>query len=464
MRLKLLFILLLVLPLGVQAYTITSNTIAGSVVEGESLEFEFTILNEKPFNDVVWFFDLIDDRLFNVRYSESRVNLEAGENRTVMMHVDSKPDTPLLIEIPFKIYFSNPAQENEEVVFKGKFLKASDFRPVITGYSFMDVFDPRAPQGLYVNVYNPTNSFMEAEVRYEMLRDDAVIFNDSVQKRIEPYTTEKVFFEVEMDYDQDPGFYTIRFRAYNRGFANEWNETEFQVIGYGEFQVSSPIINQDLLGKILRINVTNVGTEISGFSLPLRIAPVEMFFNYETSGDVSFEDGQVIFSGTVEPGETAELVYKVTYLPLIILPVLIVLAYYVYAYLTRKVGISRKIVPMLIGENSSSFKVTIRLRNLTNEKIKGVRVKEALLPFIKKIGSYGTLHPKQIRDLTGKKLLWDVGDMAPKSEVVITYQFQTSFGILGKIIIPGSKAEFKYKGKSGVSRSGTSIIPTSINH
>ena len=132
----------------------------------------------------------------------------------------------------------------------------------------------------------------------------------------------------------------------------------------------------------------------------------------------------------------------------------------IYSYLTRKVSISRKIIPLDVGEHSSTFKVTIKVKNISNATLKNVRVRDTMLPFIKKIGTYGTLHPKMIKDLTGKKLLWTVGEVAPKSEVIITYRFDTSLAILGRIFLPGTKVEYKHKGKFGSTRGKVSLVAT----
>jgi hypothetical protein len=463
-KLIITLVVLLALPLSVQAYTLTSETINGTVVEGETLHYRVTITNDKIFNDTVWFSQFIDERLFDLTYALDRVTLTPGENRTIDIFVDSTLDTPLLIEVPFRFYFSNPANENNEVTFKGKFLKAGDVRPMILDYSFPSGFDPRYAQTLIVYVYNPSGTFINSLVKYEIRKDDELLFNDSTTSMLEPLTSTQVSFNVQMVYDQPVGDYVLRFRAYNKDYAYEWNETTFTITGYAEYHISEPLIEKvffGFFGKTLRLNLTNTGTGTGTHSVKLKMAPVDRFMAYEKEGNITFVGGQAVFTAILTPGETKEFVYKITYLPLILLPIFLVVVYYFYAFFTRKAKVSRKVVPIHIGEHSSSFKVTMRIRNLSKDKLKSVRVREVMLPFIKKIGSYGTLHPKIIKDLTGKKLLWNVGEMSPRSEVIITYQFHTSLGILGKIFIPGTKLEYKHKGIVKTARGGVSVFSTS---
>ncbi|MBR9679135.1 MAG: hypothetical protein GON13_02605 [Nanoarchaeota archaeon] len=459
-KVVILLFAMLALPLAVNAYTLAYEVINSTVIEGDSLHYIFTITNEKSYTDNIWLSYFIDENLFNIHSSASRVSLLAGENKSIDFYIDSTKDTPLLIEIPFTIYFSNPAGMNNEITLKGKFLKASNLRPIVTGYSFLDFVDPRQEQELIINVHNPTNMIIDSEVRYEILQYDVVLFNNSKNVLLEPLTTAKVFFKIGLEYGQLPEDYILRFRAYNKGYANEWNETEFKVISYYEYAVGSPVVEQNVFGKIIKLNITNVGTGEGVISVPINIAPIERFFNYYTDGDIVFENGKILLTATLNAGETASFVYKVTYIPLLLLPFILLGIYLIYVYATRKISISRKVVPLNLGEHSSTFKVTIKIKNISNATLKNVRVRDVMLPFIKKIGTYGTLHPKMIRDLTGKKLLWSVGEVAPKSEVIITYHFDTSLAILGRIFLPGTKVEYKHKGKVGSVRGKISLVST----
>jgi len=407
---------------------------------------------------------LSDTQLFSTSYSSSRVILAPGENATVSFSVFSTVDTPLLIEIPFKIYFSNPSGENNEITFKGKFLKASDFRPIILSSSFPSSLDPRVSQELGVSVYNPSSSFIDSTVKFEVLSGGNLVFNGSKSVRIEPLSSENVSVPVNFNYWQAPGTYTIRYRAYNKDYAFEWNQTVFNIKGFDEYAISKPIVSQGLFGKTIILNVTNTGTIRGDFSFNLTASPLERLFGYYHEGDIKISGSSLVLGASINSGEVAVFVYKVTYVPVIMLPIVLLLAYYAYYYLNRKITISRKIVPISITENSTTFRVTIKLRSLANSKIKDLRIKEYILPFVKKIGSYGTLHPKQISDLTGKKLLWEVNELAPKGEVIITYEFHTSMGILGRIILPGTRAEYSVKGRKISSKGGVSAFSTGKNN
>jgi hypothetical protein len=432
-------------------------------VEGESLHYTVTITNDKNYNDTIWFFQLLKEEFYVASYAKDRFALTPGANVTFDVFIAPTDDTPLLIELPFTFYFSNPANENAQIVFKGKFLKASDLRPVIASYSFPGSFDPRQTQELILEVYNPTGTFMEPLVRYEILKNDVLVMNDSLTILLEPLTLVKVSFNVNMDDRQQTGDYALRFRAYNKDYAYAWNTTVFTILGYAEYPAPEPVIEKPLLGllgKTVKLNITNTGTGQGTISVPMSVTPIDRFLSYDKKGNVTFTGDKAIFTATIPAGGTAEFVYRVTYAPLILLPIILLSLYYAYTYATRKIRVSRKVVPLHIGEHSTSFKVTIRVKNLSKQKLKSVRVREVMLPFIKKIGSYGTLHPKIIKDLTGTKLFWTIDEMSPRSEVIITYQFHTSLGILGKIFLPGTKVNYKHKGKEGSARGGVSVFST----
>lgn len=452
-------VVLLALP-SVFAYTLSVETVNNRAYEGESLNYTINITNDLNISDSVTFFDLVFVGQFVMNYIPSnRLTLTAGESRIINVSILSTDDTPLAIEIPFKIYFNSEGDANDTVILKGRFDKLPDFylKPLIKEIIIGDVIDPRIGQSLIAVVYNPDDRTMNVVLNYSVKKGEAVVLSGGVEQSLEPYSTTNVVLPVNLNYYQEPGMYSFIVQAYNGDSALPANETVFEVGGFAEFSVS-PDIEKNIFGKNLIITVENTGTAIGSTSFTLSILPIERWLRYSSNVNVTYADGELNFTVSLLPGQQRIIEYKVTYIPLYLLPLFLIVLGYAYWYFTRRLDVVRTVSDIQVGDEYFSFKIVIRIKNLSNEKLKDIRVKEKLLPFAKKVGSYGTLHPKFVSNSSEKKLLWEVGELGPKDEAVITYRINTSIGIIGRIFLPATQVKFKYKGHTNSSSSSVLIV------
>ncbi len=444
------------------AFTVSVTNVNRSAFEGQALNYTLNITNDLNRTDRVTYFDLIVISSFRVMYTpSSRVTISPNQSTLVNISIQSTDNTPLAIEVPFKIYLSSDYGGRSEALLKGRFDKmpviSNPVKPVVSGLDIADSLDPRTAHVLIATIYNPDDKIVEAYLNYSVNKDEDIIFSGSVNSTLEPLTNNRITIPIDLSYYQEPGNYSFTLRAYNQNYSYPANNTYFQVGGFAEYDIK-PSVKQSILGKIITVSVTNTGTAIGTTNASISIVPLERIFRYQSDGNITYKDGSLIFIATVLPGQTKELVYRVTYIPLLASPFVLLFAFFLFRHLNRKVEVRRIIVNSSVSDDDFMFKIMIKIRNISNDKIKDIRVKEKLLPFAKKVGNYGTLSPKMIKDSTGKKLLWEIDELQSGDEAVITYGIKTSVGILGNIILPPTFVRFKAGGATKSASSSVLVV------
>jgi len=443
------------------AFTLSAYDINRSVYEGQKLNYTVEITNDKNITDTVSYFDLVSISSFRVSYVPiSRVLLAAGETKNVTILISSTDNTPLAIEVPFKIYFSSLVDNNQELVLRGRFDKLpSDIpkRPVITKIEIAESLDPRDEQAIIATIYNPSDSLVESFINYSVKKDTEIVLNNNITTLLEPLAFSQIEIPVDLFYYQEPGNYTFTIRAYNQNYSLPANFSVFQVGGFSEFNVSD-LSSSSIFGKTIRVRFTNEGTAIGSSTRVVSLTPLQRLLNYATEGEVTYANGALTLYTLLLPGQSKDVVYKVTYIPLLISPFVLLGLVVAFKHFTRKMDVSRAVTETTMTNEEFSFKVVLRVKNVSQDKLKNIRVREKLLPFAKTVGSYGTLHPKMIKDSTGKKLLWEINELGPGDEAVISYRIRTSVGILGKIILPATLITAKFRGRTARAKTQLFVI------
>lgn len=445
-KLFLVFVLALSLFTVVNGYTVTVTNVKNNGFEGETLLYNLTVYNDLSKTDTITFFDLTSRNNYVISYSTNRLILKPGENKTVQISITSTVQTPLEIEVPITIYLTNSDNLNKEVKLRTLFKKRLNPKPEIKTVFLNELIDPRLNNSVTIVLYNPSDTIIRSTLRYEIFKNNDLLKQNNFTVYLDPYINTKITLPLELNYHQEPGDYSLRITAFNNEFANPPEIVNFKVLGFSEFNVEAMVDNK-IVFKTVKIIVSNNGTSQDSTMIPVKINLLDLLLKYYSSHDYNFTNGNLVFSLTIPPGESEVITFKITYLPLILSPFLLVSGWLGYKYYSAKLRVDRSVKLVERGESSSRFKVSITIRNVTESKLKKVKVRESVIPFVNRIGSYGTLHPKLIGTDSNRSLVWDLNDLDPKNEVVLTYEFETSIGILDKIVLPPTKVSCRFKGK-----------------
>ena len=138
---------------------------------------------------------------------------------------------------------------------------------------------------------------------------------------------------------------------------------------------------------------------------------------------------------------TPIILFSISYVPIVLLFVVIILLLVVAWQGVKTVSIRKEVVRQAIG-NILNVEMGLTIRNLTDQTMKSVVVIEKL-PMMAAPTAYETLKPAaEKKEHDGVKIEWDIGDLKPLEERVIHYHFSTRFGIIGTIDLGPAEVRF----------------------
>jgi len=155
------------------------------------------------------------------------------------------------------------------------------------------------------------------------------------------------------------------------------------------------------------------------------------------------EATQLVWTYSLSPGESITLAYKVSYLPLVLICLLIIGGAFAYTkYFMIPYSVEKQAAKDPSGENA--IKINILVRNNTNTSVKSVKLTDIVPTPLKLVEDFGTAVPDVIKREDGKvNMFWNLGGFAPQEERLISYKVRSSLSILGRLTIPSAKIKVK---------------------
>ena len=84
--------------------------------------------------------------------------------------------------------------------------------------------------------------------------------------------------------------------------------------------------------------------------------------------------------------------------------------------------------------------VNVSIRNNTNNEMKNVKVEDMIPKPLTLVRDFGTVIPNSlVNRKNGTKLVWKFATLAPKEEMILTYQVKSSMHVIGNLQLPQAK-------------------------
>ena len=221
---------------------------------------------------------------------------------------------------------------------------------------------------------------------------------------------------------------------------------------FGEVQAES-IIEKSLLRKTHHVILTNVGLAKSEDYYYIEISDFDSFFlKAEPVYDEQLnspEGKTMVWGYSLEPGESFEIFYSVSYIPLIVAGVLIFAAFIILlSFYRTPFSLEKEIIihkkKELGEEGKNSIKIKLCIKNKTNKKQMNVIVRDKVPSPLRATGEFGTVEPTSIKKLKDKtELIWKFDILEPHEERIVTYEMKSSLKVLGKVLLPRAILEQK---------------------
>jgi hypothetical protein len=292
-------------------------------------------------------------------------------------------------------------------------------------------------------------------VSTKILKDELLIqkFDDSI--KIEPTKTEALSYNFEVKLTHEPGDYRIITTVKD----NLNKPLDEKSIGFKIEAVSHKIIEDKktekrFLDSIVTVWLTNNGNlpEVDfNFSIILPSVSKSFFYPEIEPSFQEEKENRIIYKWLIrelKPGETIKLKYELRFTNIVVIScILIAVTVWIVWLLFQP-----KLVKKYIGALAKDEEITISLhvKNKSRKKLDNVIVKDLIPPIAAVVQKFDTIIPTIKRKTTGTELTWEVKDIKPKEERILTYKIKPTIEILGGLKLP--KAHFLYETKKGKKR------------
>ena len=197
--------------------------------------------------------------------------------------------------------------------------------------------------------------------------------------------------------------------------------------------------SEGLFGKSYSFNITNSGNVLYSdtweqivSSFDLSILRSNLDYEAKEYGD----DHKISWSIDLEPKETMTITYSISYFPVFLGGILLLLASFLFItnYL-NKFSVTKE-----LKKGADSILVSVSIKNRTNTEMKNVKLEDMVPKPLKLVKDFGTVAPSSIVNAkNGTKIVWKFDVLAPKEELIINYQVKSSMHVLGNIQLPQAR-------------------------
>lgn len=161
-------------------------------------------------------------------------------------------------------------------------------------------------------------------------------------------------------------------------------------------------------------------------------------------------DGKVEWRMTIQPAETETLKIKTNYRELFFTIIaLLILAVVIVYYMKRVVSIRKGVFKIRDEKGAiAEIKILIHVMNRTPKPITNIKIVDILPHMLLLSHEYGTLKPTKFqKGEKSSRLIWDIDELEPGEERVISYRAKPGLHVIGPINLPAALLRYTNKDK-----------------
>jgi len=449
----LLAILLVIFTASAEDIEVSHQLLTKEVYPGESASINIIVRNNQDADD---FFKVEPDTLglypFLSFSAFKDVYPQSGRRKTIISHQEEV--------FPFDIYVRDDIEPDRRYDMNFKIRSGTDEEIKLKYPVTIDVVSPE--ELVKITTDMPDKIAPGKEVVFSvtfrnqanMIVDPADFYIDS--DLFSKHYTEKLYstpYEVKksLKFTPDPtakaGTYQLIITAFKRKTLRGRLVKNFEVIANPDVE-SKVETKSGFLTRTITVTQANKGNVDVDETYEL---PMTWFQRIMTSFS---HEPQKIASGNVEwffmikPGSTETLVIDTDYRALFYTLVGIFLATIAIIYYIRR-GVSiKKGIFRLKDEKGAitELKVMLHITNRTSKPIKDVKVVEILPNMLTLEKEFGTLKPSKVqKGEKSSRLIWNIDELEPREERIISYKAKPSLHIIGKIVLPAALLRYRSK-------------------
>jgi len=425
-----LFILLASLPTIFCGVEIKTSPISTQVKSGEIVSYYLYINNTDMWNKTATIF-LLTDKIYGIEPTYYLVL--PGLTQTVAkinLMVPSSIVAQRYYEDVF-IKFSDFTEATQRISYD---VKGPELYLKLNSISINPEIDPSEEIILTVNIEN--NYYEKAKtallnINFYDEAGDSVYYVSKSLDLLEGVNDYEVVLNLDQKLSSNYLKVVVSMKWFDLNLGSEEATVTLKNLGQG-------------LNKVYRIS-SIILTNNKAFASPPYVEEkpinfVEAFLIKSASVPYALTSSSILYEvPLLNPGESITLSYELDYfLPLAILVLIIVFSYF---YLSKTVKVKKEIKEIKAGNNSLDFKIVVNVTNVGSKKLKNLRVKEFLPSIISDVYGFGTVIG-EVKPISKQKfIVWEVKNLKPLENVVLSYRVKTRMGFIGELLLDNSSVE-----------------------
>ncbi|MBW2996167.1 hypothetical protein KY332_02570 [Candidatus Woesearchaeota archaeon] len=331
----------------------------------------------------------------------------------------------------------------------------SAYRPSIrVTVDMLTTVDPSKAVNVKVRLEN--QNLLDLSDLLLKISSDASGFETEQEVKLIPLGKKIVEFNYDIDPLQQPGEYKLIFELWKEGEAVERVVKPITIAEIGSAFKEDETVSDFLFKKRITKTVTSISNidSVEIIKIPTTIIN-NIFTSVNLDASTEKEDGQryIVIDVPLKPGESKEVVITTNYRIIMYLIILGAILLFIYYRYRSPLTIRKTVSDVGTKEGGiSEMKVTLGLTSNAKKTIKKATITDYVpnIAHIAKEFGEGTLRPSRaFRHKTkGMVMKWDIEDIAPGEDRLISYTIKSKLSIIGKFSIPRAKVSFKRKGKT----------------
>jgi len=308
------------------------------------------------------------------------------------------------------------------------------------------------------NVLNLTDLKIKISSDLEALNTERTI-------QLAPLEEKIIDFTYQLNPLQEPGEYRVSFELLK---GNETIETfSTRVLTILEIKPGFEKEEKEKLGflKLTKeLTYTSKSNVKDTQTINLPIGLFEKWFTSSIPEAKYFkEEGKRFISWDLElnPGESKTIFITVNYRSILYVILIITIAVVLYFLYKSPVSIRKEVSEVNLKEGGiSQIRIMLEVKNISKKSVSNVTITDYVpnIADVEKTYIEGTLKPSKTlqHKERGTILKWELPELAPGEERLVSYNIKSKLSILGNFKLPRAKVKFKHrKGKEYVSYSNT---------
>jgi hypothetical protein len=317
-------------------------------------------------------------------------------------------------------------------------------RLYVTNFETTSPINTREPIPLTFVVNNGCTE-AEMQVELKLVKDNAT-YSRQNYTILFPRGVDTYSVNMSIDHLTTPGDYMLSMEIFYSNNLVRSSSIDVEIEPY-----SNPEITYEtfwtLLGESVNVRVVNNGTlAIYNLTAVKPINLVERYLTYYSSeGAVISELSISWFIEELPVGGEVTYTFSVTFVPILIIPFILIFIAFIFFLWTRKVIVVKDIVDYKMEGGTLQMKMQIRIHNVHKRSIFNLTISETLPPFVSAVAGFGSLNGKIVSKKGGKKIQWHLDEVRPDEEVLLSYSMKTRVEILGPVELPPTYISFENK-------------------